>query len=94
MAGKFICQATRQLAASGGRPVIWIFAEEEAALFARDFLMTRQVSTDYNWICSLDKERTIMAPINYRYSGRGRWAGPADETIAVTGRSFWRRSIH
>jgi hypothetical protein len=35
MAGKFIDQATRQLAASGGRPVIWIFAEREAALFAR-----------------------------------------------------------
>ncbi len=36
MAGKFIYQATRQLAASGGRPVVWIFAEQEAALFARE----------------------------------------------------------
>ena len=31
----FIEQAGRQLAASGGRPVVWIFAEEEAALFVR-----------------------------------------------------------
>jgi hypothetical protein len=36
MADKFIDQATRQLAASGGRPVVWIFAEEEAALFVRN----------------------------------------------------------
>lgn len=35
MASRFIDQATRQLAASGGRPIIWIFAEEEAAVFAR-----------------------------------------------------------
>lgn len=35
MAWRFIDQATRQLAASGGRPVVWIFAEEKAALFAR-----------------------------------------------------------
>ncbi len=35
MADEFIEQATRQLAASAGRPVVWIFAEEEAALFAR-----------------------------------------------------------
>lgn len=32
---KFVDQAIRQMAASGGRPVIWIFAESEAALFAR-----------------------------------------------------------
>jgi hypothetical protein len=36
MAGNFIYQATRQLASSGGRPVVWIFAEEDAALFARE----------------------------------------------------------
>jgi hypothetical protein len=36
MARRFINQATRQLAASGGRPVVWIFAEQEAALFARE----------------------------------------------------------
>jgi hypothetical protein len=36
IASKFASQATRQLAASGGRPVIWIFAEEEAAFFARE----------------------------------------------------------
>jgi hypothetical protein len=36
MASKFVNQASRQLAASGGRPVAWIFAEEEAALFARE----------------------------------------------------------
>lgn len=35
MADDFWKQATRQLAASGGRPLVWIFAEEEAALFAR-----------------------------------------------------------
>jgi hypothetical protein len=32
---KFVDQASRQLAASGGRPVIWIFAERDAALFTR-----------------------------------------------------------
>jgi hypothetical protein len=36
MAGRFTDQAGRQLAASGGGPVVWIFAEEKAALFARD----------------------------------------------------------
>ena len=35
MAVRFKSQATRQMAASGGRPVIWIFAESDAALFAR-----------------------------------------------------------
>jgi NADPH-dependent ferric siderophore reductase len=35
MADKFLDQATRQMEASGGRPVVWIFAEEKAALFAR-----------------------------------------------------------
>jgi NADPH-dependent ferric siderophore reductase len=29
-------QAGRQLAASGGRSVVWIFAEEKAALFVRE----------------------------------------------------------
>jgi hypothetical protein len=32
---KFVDQASRQLAASGGRPVIWIFAERDVALFTR-----------------------------------------------------------
>lgn len=36
MANRFLGQATRQMAASGGRPVVWIFAEEKAALFARE----------------------------------------------------------
>ena len=36
MAWKFTNQATRQIDASGGRPVVWIFAEKEAALFARE----------------------------------------------------------
>ena len=31
----FLDQSTRQLEASGGRSVVWVFAEEEAALFAR-----------------------------------------------------------
>jgi hypothetical protein len=35
MAYKYVKQATSQVAASGGRPIVWIFAEEEAALFAR-----------------------------------------------------------
>jgi hypothetical protein len=35
MADDFVDQARRQVAASGGRPVVWIFAEQEAALFAR-----------------------------------------------------------
>jgi hypothetical protein len=33
---QFIDQATRQMAASGGRPVVWIFAEEKAAVLARE----------------------------------------------------------
>lgn len=36
IADGFKDQATRQVAASGGRPVVWIFAEEDAALFARE----------------------------------------------------------
>ena len=35
MAERFIDQATRQMQASGGRPIVWVFAEEGAALFAR-----------------------------------------------------------
>ncbi len=35
MAYRFIRQATRQVAASGQRPIVWIFAEEGAAFFAR-----------------------------------------------------------
>jgi hypothetical protein len=36
MEQRFVKQATAQMAASGGRPVVWIFAEEKAALFARE----------------------------------------------------------
>jgi NADPH-dependent ferric siderophore reductase len=36
MEERFVKQATAQMAASGGRPVVWIFAEEKAALFARE----------------------------------------------------------
>lgn len=32
----FVDQATRQMEASGGRPMVWVFAEKEAALFARE----------------------------------------------------------
>ncbi len=35
MLDDFKDQATRRVAASGGRPVVWIFAEKEAALIAR-----------------------------------------------------------
>lgn len=35
MERRYLKQAERQLAASDGRPVVWIFAEEEAARFAR-----------------------------------------------------------
>jgi NADPH-dependent ferric siderophore reductase len=35
MAYKFIDQAARQMAAGGGRSLVWIFAEQESALFAR-----------------------------------------------------------
>jgi hypothetical protein len=31
----FFEQSGRQIAAGGGRPIVWIFAEAEAALFAR-----------------------------------------------------------
>jgi hypothetical protein len=32
---QFLDQSGKQIAASGGRPIVWIFAEKEAALFAR-----------------------------------------------------------
>ena len=32
----FLRQSANQITASGGRPVVWIFAEAEAALFARE----------------------------------------------------------
>jgi hypothetical protein len=32
---EFLLQSGRQIAASGGRPIVWIFAEEDAARFAR-----------------------------------------------------------
>ncbi len=35
IARDFLAQSGRQIAASGGRPIVWIFAEEDAALFAR-----------------------------------------------------------
>ena len=35
IADDFLEQSGRQIAASGGRPTVWIFAEEEAALFTR-----------------------------------------------------------
>ncbi|MFZ0423207.1 MAG: hypothetical protein WAL80_10055 [Xanthobacteraceae bacterium] len=35
MADYLVGQASRQLEASGGRPVVWIFAEEQAARFSR-----------------------------------------------------------
>jgi hypothetical protein len=41
MADDFVDQATRQLAAGGGRPVVWVFAEEQAARFARDLFDTK-----------------------------------------------------
>jgi len=36
MTYKYLKQARRQVAASGGRPVVWIFAEKGAADFARE----------------------------------------------------------
>jgi NADPH-dependent ferric siderophore reductase len=36
MAEKYLKQAHRQVAASGGHPVVWIFAEQGAADFARE----------------------------------------------------------
>lgn len=33
---EFLDQSARQIAASGGRAVVWIFAEPEAARFTRD----------------------------------------------------------
>jgi NADPH-dependent ferric siderophore reductase len=37
---QFLEQSGRQIAASGGRPLVWIFAEWEAALFARKLFDT------------------------------------------------------
>jgi hypothetical protein len=41
IADDFIEQAGRQLAASGGRSVVWIFAEQEAAFFARELFNSK-----------------------------------------------------
>lgn len=43
MANKFVGQATRQMAASGGRPIVWIFAEDETALFARKLFDSKEL---------------------------------------------------
>jgi len=34
--GKILKQSERQIAASGGRPIVWVFAEKEAAQFVLD----------------------------------------------------------
>jgi hypothetical protein len=56
MANDFAGQAARQIAASGGRPVVWIFAEKDAAQFARDLfdaLGLKQITVGYvPWIRS------------------------------------------
>jgi hypothetical protein len=36
MVADYLKQAKAQVAASGGRPIVWVFAEKEAAEFARD----------------------------------------------------------
>jgi hypothetical protein len=80
MAYKFTDQATRQLAASGGRAVVWIFAEEGAALFARklfDDESLKGITVGYD-----------MTLINHRYFVRGHWVGPADEVPADIGAKF------
>lgn len=35
IADDFLEQSGRQIAASGGRPIVWVFAEKDAALFTR-----------------------------------------------------------
>ena len=56
IADDFIDQGTRQLAASRGRPIVWIFAEEEAALFARKLFDDKGLEliavTHVSWIRS------------------------------------------
>jgi hypothetical protein len=59
MAYKYVKQATSQVAASGGRPIVWIFAEEEAAIFARD------VFDDTN-----DLKRITVGYVPWTRSGR------------------------
>jgi hypothetical protein len=34
--GDFLNQARRQIDASGGRPIIWVFAEEQAKMYASE----------------------------------------------------------
>ena len=58
---KYVKQATSQVAASGGRPIVWIFAEEEAAIFARD------VFDDTN-----DLKRITVGYVPWTRSGRNR----------------------
>jgi hypothetical protein len=33
---EMLAQSARQIEASGGRPIVWVFAEEEAAKIVRD----------------------------------------------------------
>lgn len=51
MAAKFVGQATRQLEASGGRPVVWVFAEPEAAEFARELFKSKRGLEGITVVC-------------------------------------------
>lgn len=44
---QFLVQSASQIAAGEGRPIVWIFAEEEAALFARDLLHEADQGREY-----------------------------------------------
>lgn len=47
IADDFLEQSGRQIAASGGRPIVWIFAEEEAALFVRRLFDRTDAGREY-----------------------------------------------
>jgi hypothetical protein len=44
---QFLSQSARQIAASGGRPVVWIFAEEKTAIFTRELFDRKKEGRQY-----------------------------------------------
>jgi hypothetical protein len=44
---QFLSQSAKQIAASGGRPVVWIFAEEKTAIFTRELFDRKKEGRQY-----------------------------------------------
>jgi NADPH-dependent ferric siderophore reductase len=44
---EILAQSKRQIEASGGRPIVWVFAEKEAAEMVRDLFNTAEDGRQY-----------------------------------------------